>query len=115
MLVDYHRRRKVRIDDLDVRFRIKVARRWLFGKRLSLHSVYFKPSLDSLSLTPTRESSLRNAFSDRLAEEGFNFYSTFVPDMLHEFELGVWEGTLMPLIRLLYAFRGNKVQVFNER
>lgn len=55
-LVDYHRRRKVRIDNLDVQFRIKVARRWLFEEGLSFNSVYFKRTLDPLSLTPTRVS-----------------------------------------------------------
>lgn len=55
-LVDYHRHRKVRIDNLDVQFRIKVARGWLFEKGLSLNSVYFKRTLDPLSLTPTRVS-----------------------------------------------------------
>lgn len=39
----------------------------------------------------------------------------FVPDLLHEFELGVWKGTLAHLVCLLYAFGGDKIQLFNER
>jgi hypothetical protein len=46
---------------------------------------------------------------------GFNFYSLFVPDLLHEFELGVWKATFVHLIRLLYASGGDAIQQLNER
>ena len=49
------------------------------------------------------------------AEKGLNFYSLFVPDLLHEFELGVWKSTLTHLIRILHAAGGDKVQEFNRR
>ncbi|KAF8227655.1 hypothetical protein L208DRAFT_1295637, partial [Tricholoma matsutake] len=34
-----------------------------------------------------------NAFSKQLQSFGFNFFLMFVPDLLHEFELGVWKNT----------------------
>ena len=33
---------------------------------------------------------LMSAFSTRFREYGLNHYDMFVPDLLHEFELGVW-------------------------
>jgi hypothetical protein len=39
----------------------------------------------------------------------------FVPDVLHEFELGVWKAMLTHLLRVLYALAGDKVAEFNFR
>jgi hypothetical protein len=39
----------------------------------------------------------------------------FVPDLLHEFELGVWKAVFTHLIRLLYACGGDKIQILNSR
>ena len=57
----------------------------------------------------------QSAFSVRLAEYGFNFYSLFKPDLLHEFELGVWKATLTHLLRVLYAFGGDRINELNAR
>ena len=38
-----------------------------------------------------------------------------VPDLLHEFELGVWKAVFAHLISILYAVGGDKVQALNER
>ena len=38
---------------------------------------------------------IKNAFSTRLFTFGFNFFSLFVPDLLHELELGVWKAIFM--------------------
>ncbi|KAI1790639.1 hypothetical protein LXA43DRAFT_890662 [Ganoderma leucocontextum] len=109
-MADFHRRNKLREDNADVQWRIKTARRWIFKDGTPLTSVWLKRTLGPLSLTPTR-----NAFSTQLADKGFNFYSLYAPDLMHEFELGVWKSTLIQLIRLLHAFGGDKVQAFNER
>ncbi|EJF55943.1 hypothetical protein DICSQDRAFT_72416 [Dichomitus squalens LYAD-421 SS1] len=108
--VDYHHRNKLREDNADIQWRIKMARRWIFEQGVSLTSVWLKRTLGPLSLTPTR-----NAFSIRLAEHGFNLYSMYTPDLMHEFELGVWKSTLIHLVRLLHAFGGDRVQMFNQR
>ena len=39
----------------------------------------------------------------------------FVPDLLHEFELGVWKNTFKHLIRILYAVGGDLIQELNSR
>ncbi|OSD08626.1 hypothetical protein PYCCODRAFT_1357030 [Trametes coccinea BRFM310] len=109
-LNDLHRRNWVRQDNRDVLYRIKVARRWLFEDGLPLTSKYMGRILDPLSITPTR-----SAFSIRLHAEGFNFYSLFVPDLMHECELGVWKSTWIHLLRILYALGNDKIQELNRR
>ena len=39
----------------------------------------------------------------------------FVPDLLHEFELGVWKATFTHLMRILYACGGTAIQILNHR
>jgi len=39
----------------------------------------------------------------------------FVPDILHEFELGVWKAIFSHLMRILYASRDNCITVLNWR
>jgi len=39
----------------------------------------------------------------------------FVPDLLHEFELGIWKATFTHLIRILYAYGDNAIQELNRR
>jgi len=57
----------------------------------------------------------QNAFSTRLAKFGFNFFSMFVPDLLHEFELGVWKAIFTHLMRMLYACGDTSIQELNSR
>jgi len=57
----------------------------------------------------------QNAFSERLFEHGFNFYDMFVPDLLHEFELGVWKAVFTHLLRILYSCGGDTIQTLNSR
>lgn len=39
----------------------------------------------------------------------------FIPDLLHEFELGVWKATFIHLIRVLYAYGHDTIQALNKR
>ena len=57
----------------------------------------------------------QNAFSEKLFEHGFNFYEMFTPDLLHEFELGVWKAVFTHLLRILYAIGDGKIQELNKR
>jgi hypothetical protein len=69
-------------------------------------------------LFPTSDYSFdffQSAFSERLLPFGFNFFSIFVVDLLHEFELGVWKAIFMHLIRILIAHGGTAVQELNRR
>lgn len=58
---------------------------------------------------------IQNAFS-KLAEYGFNFFAMFVPDLLHEVELGGWKDLFTHLLRLVDAVdpAGNLAKL-NER
>ena len=38
----------------------------------------------------------------------------FVPDLLHEFELGVWKATFTHLMHILYANGEDGIQHLNE-
>jgi len=59
----------------------------------------------------------QNVFSSRLGEvdDGFNFFTLLVVDLLHEFELGVWKTLLTHLIRILHTQGEDKVMEFNNR
>lgn len=39
----------------------------------------------------------------------------FVPDPMHEFELGVWKAIFIHLLRILVAVGGDSTSVFNRR
>lgn len=39
----------------------------------------------------------------------------FVPDLMHEFELGVWKALFTHFLRILYAAGNNKIQELNQR
>ena len=56
----------------------------------------------------------QNAFADRL-ESNFDYFSLFVVDLMHEFELGVWKAVFIHLIRMLVALGGIGIQEFNLR
>jgi hypothetical protein len=45
----------------------------------------------------------QNAFSDRLAPLGYDFFSMFVVDLMHDFELGDWRALFIHLLRILDA------------
>ncbi|KAJ3514741.1 hypothetical protein NMY22_g14642 [Coprinellus aureogranulatus] len=53
-----------------------------------------------------------NAFADRLrAKTGFDVYSMLVVDILHEYEIGVFKGLFLHLIRILEASASGSVLV----
>lgn len=57
----------------------------------------------------------KNTFSTRLFPFNLNFFSLFVPDLLHEFELGVWKAIFTHLLRILYAAGNDCIQSLNWR
>lgn len=57
----------------------------------------------------------QNAFSTQLSVLGFDFHSMLVPDLLHEFELGVWKAIFAHLMRILYAMGDDSIQQLNDR
>ena len=57
---------------------------------------------------------LQNTLSTCMGPES-NFYSIFYPDLMHEFELGVWKATFTHLIRILWTSGGTLISKLNFR
>lgn len=38
-----------------------------------------------------------------------------MPDLMHEFELGVWKAIFTHILRVMFALGGDKIQEFNAR
>ncbi|KAI0083359.1 hypothetical protein BDY19DRAFT_857627, partial [Irpex rosettiformis] len=108
--LDARRRAKVRVDDASRRSAIERCRAWIYAGGRKICSKAVEAYMGTTSWVPTR-----NAFSEKLHQFGVNFYSLFVPDLLHEFELGVWKATFIHLLRILYAAGGECIQELNER
>ncbi|KIK26402.1 hypothetical protein PISMIDRAFT_274760 [Pisolithus microcarpus 441] len=106
----YIRKKTQRVDDEHRRFSIENARKAIFEFGRSMLSTAVENILGMLSVTPTR-----NAFSEKLSKFGLNFFRLFVPDFMHEFELGVWKAILTHLIRIIYEVGDNCIQEFNKR
>ena len=51
----------------------------------------------------------------RFSTFNFNFYQMFVPDILHEFELGVWKMDFTHILRVLHSLPGSKLAELNAR
>ncbi|KAI0694638.1 hypothetical protein C8T65DRAFT_584885 [Cerioporus squamosus] len=56
-----------------------------------------------------------SAFASKLAQFGLNIYAILVPDLMHEFELGVWKAVFTHLVRVLIAASGDRIQQLDER
>ncbi|KAI0326965.1 hypothetical protein GY45DRAFT_1257909 [Cubamyces sp. BRFM 1775] len=91
---DDRRRALKRVDTPARRADIKRARKWLFTRGYSITSKHIRDLLDERSMLPLQ---------------------LFAPDLLHEFELGVWKGTFLHLMRLLHAQGRDVVQEYDRR
>ncbi|KAF7293656.1 hypothetical protein MIND_01145500 [Mycena indigotica] len=106
---DMKRRQNLRVDDRPRRQTIEDTRRAIFqsGK------LVIKGSIDNM-LKDKSWVPVRNAFSKLNTEKtSFNFHSIFVPDLLHEVELGVAKAIITHLIRMLQTFKN--VDEFDQR
>ncbi|THH15068.1 hypothetical protein EUX98_g9523 [Antrodiella citrinella] len=109
-VADAYRRAKLRIDNADIQGKISRTRGWMFEQGRGAASAAIERILETRSLFPNR-----SAFSERLAKFNVNFYQMFVPDLMHEFELGVWKAILIHLLRILHAEGGDNITEFNRR
>ncbi|THH23278.1 hypothetical protein EUX98_g7896 [Antrodiella citrinella] len=109
-VADAYRRAKLRIDNTHIQDKISRTRGWMFEQGRGAASAAIERVLETRSLFPNR-----SAFSERFARFNFNFYAMFVPDLMHEFELGVWKAILIHLLRILHAQGGDTVTEFNHR
>jgi hypothetical protein len=125
---DEQRRSHLRDDNNRLRRAISQAREWIFMKGLGVTSKWIRDVLGAKSELPNQvrlrsyhiladqfTGDMQSAFSIRLSQHGFNFYSMFVVDLLHEFELGVWKATFTHLLRVLYAEGQDRIQTLNAR
>ncbi|KAI0737525.1 hypothetical protein C8Q80DRAFT_1115077 [Daedaleopsis nitida] len=100
----------VRQDGHPVHNKIATARRFIFEKGIGPEGAAVEAVVAPTSITPTR-----SAFSAKLRDFGLNVYEIFVPDLMHEFELGVWKAVLTHLIRILIAAGGDIIQKLDRR
>lgn len=120
------RQRLARVDNEHLHFDIELIRKKIFEGGISVNNAGIERILAEKSLTATRVSpillsllyklmDLQSAFSQRLFQHGFNFYALFVPNFLHEFELGVWKSIFTHLMRILHAHGNDAIAVVNSR
>ncbi|KAI0337344.1 hypothetical protein BDW22DRAFT_1468571 [Trametopsis cervina] len=108
--LDMKRRNQTRQDTESVQSRIVQARSWIFTRGYRIKSAMVERLLGPLSLLPCR-----STFSQRLAPFGVNFYSMFVPDIMHECELGIWKAHFTHILRVLFAFGDDNLLKLNVR
>ncbi|KAJ7666669.1 hypothetical protein DFH06DRAFT_1184435 [Mycena polygramma] len=106
---DMRRRQNLREDTAQYRSVIKRVRGWIFEKGYLVAGAAVGRNLKPKSWVPTR-----NAFS-KLADYGFNFFSMFVPDLLHEVELGGWKSLFTHILRLIKAYNPISIEKLDER
>ncbi|KAJ3569072.1 hypothetical protein NP233_g5289 [Leucocoprinus birnbaumii] len=101
----------VRCDNKERQNLVEKARNLIFKKAKGVASACVEKLLKPLSMVPTR-----NAFSaDFLVKDGFDYHRMFVPDLLHEFELGTWKAAFTHLMRVLCAAGDGLIQELNKR
>ncbi|KJA19277.1 hypothetical protein HYPSUDRAFT_99107, partial [Hypholoma sublateritium FD-334 SS-4] len=103
------RNRLVRVDNLQYRVKISSARDIIYKQNRSVDSKFVNAILKDESLVPTE-----NAFSRKLSRFGFNLFSVFLVDLMHEFELGVWKKIFIHLLRILECI-GGATSKLNQR
>ncbi|KAG6905167.1 hypothetical protein DXG01_004450, partial [Tephrocybe rancida] len=87
-----------RVDDWMRRNSVESARAFIYAQDLGVNSKAVEGLLKENSWVP-----VANAFSERLARFGFNFFQMLVVDILHDWEIGAWKAVFIHLIRILYA------------
>lgn len=115
-----------RLDDAAHGKLIESAWTLVYSRNYAVNSAAVDRLLTEESLVPTRVSfislkdkwllkDLQNAFSTRLVGLGFDVFGALVVDLMHEFELGVWKGLFIHLVRLLNAIDTSKVVEMDRR
>ncbi|KAH9172689.1 hypothetical protein EDB89DRAFT_1832399, partial [Lactarius sanguifluus] len=98
---DTRLRQRLRIDNERRRQKVEAARKLIYQKGFTITSKRVQDILGNYSMVLTR-----NAFSEILTGVGHDYHKLFVVDLLHEFELGIWQSVLMHLIRMLHSLPG---------
>ena len=97
---------------------VNSARRLIYQQNYQVNSAAVERILCSKSLVPTVVCCndmlipcwlhvdfflTQNAFSNRLSPLGFNLFSMLLPNLMHEFELGVWRAVFIHHLRILQS------------
>ncbi|KAJ6490960.1 hypothetical protein C8R45DRAFT_195539 [Mycena sanguinolenta] len=106
---EMRRRLNTRKDTTSWRETIQLVRSWIFEKGYLIAGAAVNRLLKPQSWVPTI-----NAFS-KLAPHGFNLFSMFVPDLLHEVELGVVKSLFIHTLRILQAESADALATIDER
>ncbi|KEP45340.1 hypothetical protein V565_285640 [Rhizoctonia solani 123E] len=100
-----------RKDDENRQQLVTQARKYIYGDGYVVNSKHVSDILFATSAVPTL-----SAFSERLREfGGVDMYEMLTPDLLHEFELGVWKSVFTHLMRMLSTLRTDAVETFDSR
>lgn len=112
-----------RVDDKIYRETIAAAHAKIYEGNWAVDSAPIENLLQAHSLVPTQvfmlcclflfisqtnAAILQNAFSEKLSRFGFNLFSIFLVDFMHEIELGVWRKLFIHLLRILDCVNGAK-------
>ena len=117
---DWEQRKTLRrVDDSSHKKTISSARKHIYQKQRPVDSVLVQRLLKPQSLVPTNVVPLlsffgatyliravQNAFSEKLSRFGFNLFSIFLVDFMHEIELGIWKKIFIHLLRNLDCIDG---------
>jgi hypothetical protein len=117
-----------RVDDRGRQGKVVAARRLIYEKHYRVDAVAIEALLKDQSLVPSMvrysyfvarwvqlKSFPQNAFSDRLERLGFDLYKIFVPDIMHDFELGGWRMLYTHLLRILQSINQSRLGELDRR
>ncbi|KAF7323811.1 hypothetical protein MKEN_00602400 [Mycena kentingensis (nom. inval.)] len=113
---DLTKRKDLRKNTVAWRGNVETARRKIFERGAAVNGDQVNDILAGDSYVPNTVNVyvyLSDPESD--SETNFNLFEMFVPDLLHEVELGVFKSVLIHLIRVLYALDKTKVVQFDAR
>ncbi|KAJ7169185.1 hypothetical protein C8R43DRAFT_1121076 [Mycena crocata] len=110
VLDDKKRETLAQTDEHVINGTIRKIRDRIYKLGCAVKSTTFDFFLLARSWTPTS-----NAFSDRLGKFAFNPFKMLVVDFMHEFELGVFKGFFIHLLRILFAYGNGAIGTMNER
>ena len=125
--VDRQRRAKLRECNERYWAQVETAQEIIYKKGYAVNSKAVNSVIGSESFTPTRVSrltpikmsailiTLQSAFVSALDKFGQKFFSLFIVDLMHEFELGVWKAVLTHLLRILHTQGPGVVVEFDHR
>jgi len=116
-----------RLDDVDHRHRVAVARDLIYKKNYAVDSTAVKRLLGKDSLVPTAVRIcplsvitismffFQSAFSRKLAILGLCKFRMLAVDLMHEVELNVWKALFIHLLRILNCHNAALIHELDRR